>query len=196
MLTDILSPDHALMLHPALIMLLLALTTLLLEDAALAAGIALAGVGTLSWPAAFIAVAGGIAIGDVLLYAMGHRARRLPRLRDRLTRDGRLVQASLLLRHRLGLAMVLARIIPGLRLVIYSGAGFLAAPLLPFTVWVVLCVIAWTGGLFWLGAGAGVLLSQHLDLPLWQVATILFATLMLIPLLLSRLTGRVLKRAE
>ncbi|MCW5636277.1 MAG: hypothetical protein KIT17_23275, partial [Rubrivivax sp.] len=59
------------MAEPAVVALVLALTTLLVEDLAIAAGAALAARGDLSWALAFVAVAGGIAAGDVGLYALG-----------------------------------------------------------------------------------------------------------------------------
>ena len=58
------------MAAPLVIALALALTTLLLEDLAIAAGAALAAQGLISWELSIAAVAGGIAIGDLALYAL------------------------------------------------------------------------------------------------------------------------------
>ena len=69
------------MATPAGIALALALTTLLLEDLAIAAGVALATQGAVSWGLSIAAVGGGIALGDLGLYALGLAARRLPALR-------------------------------------------------------------------------------------------------------------------
>jgi hypothetical protein len=51
--------------QPWVIAVVLALTTLLLEDLAIAAGVALATQGVISWELSFVAVAGGIAAGDL-----------------------------------------------------------------------------------------------------------------------------------
>ncbi|MEO6624374.1 MAG: hypothetical protein ABIN37_06040, partial [Burkholderiaceae bacterium] len=51
------------MATPALIAVALALTTLLVEDVAIAAGVALATQGALSWSLSLVAVGGGIALG-------------------------------------------------------------------------------------------------------------------------------------
>jgi membrane protein DedA with SNARE-associated domain len=64
--------------EPWLLLPSLVLITFLLEDIAIAAGVALALNGTVSWEAAFAAVAGGIALGDLGLYGMGHLAIRIP----------------------------------------------------------------------------------------------------------------------
>ena len=71
------------MASPAVIALVLALTTLLLEDLAIAAGVALATQGLINWPLSLAAVAGGIALGDLGLYAVGLGATRVPWLRRR-----------------------------------------------------------------------------------------------------------------
>lgn len=58
------------MAQPWVICMALVLTTLLLEDLAIAAGVAGATQGALSWEWAFAAVAGGIAAGDLGLYGL------------------------------------------------------------------------------------------------------------------------------
>ncbi|MBK6386204.1 MAG: hypothetical protein IPF71_05020 [Rhodoferax sp.] len=69
------------MAQPWVICMALVLTTLLLEDLAIAAGVAVATQGALSWEWAFAAVAGGIAAGDLGLYGLGVAANRIPLLR-------------------------------------------------------------------------------------------------------------------
>lgn len=150
---------------PAMIAVALALTTLLLEDLAIAAGVALAAQGAISWELSFAAVAGGIAIGDLGLYALGLGALHIPALR-------RYAQAerALLLRERidrnLANAVLLARVIPGLRLLTYTACGWLRVPLLPFTVWVTVAVLAWTLGLYVLSHAVGHAITEALGLPL------------------------------
>jgi membrane protein DedA with SNARE-associated domain len=142
------------MAAPWVIMTVLALTTLLLEDVALAAGAALATQGLISWPLAFLAVAGGIALGDLGLYAMGWGARKVKALEARF-----IGPRSLALRGRLsselGAAVLLARVVPGLRLLTYTAAGFLDISRSRFTVWVLLAVSLWTVGVFAVSVAIG-----------------------------------------
>jgi membrane protein DedA with SNARE-associated domain len=152
------------MAEPGVIALVLALTTLLLEDLAIAAGVALATQGLIGWGLSLAAVGGGIAAGDIGLYGLGLLATRVPWLRQRYVGDksrwarGQIVQ-------RLGSAVLLARVIPGLRLATYTACGFVRVPLAPFMAWVLLAVALWTLGLYALSAALGQALAHHLGLP-------------------------------
>jgi membrane protein DedA with SNARE-associated domain len=152
------------MATPAVIALVLALTTLLLEDLAIAAGVALATQGAISWELSLVSVALGIALGDLGLYALGLGARRVPWLRRRYF-GGKSEWARRQIEQRLATAVLLARVIPGLRLATYTACGFVRVPLLPFTGWVVLAVLIWTVGLYAFSAAVGQLLAQQLGLP-------------------------------
>ena len=147
-----------------IIAMALALTTLLLEDLAIAAGVALATQGMISWELSLLAVGGGIALGDVGLYAAGLGARRIGWLRRRFIGQ-RTEWAREKLLVSLPSAILLARVIPGLRLVTYTACGFLRVPLLPFCLWVLLAVLAWTAGLYALGAALGSALAHAVGLP-------------------------------
>jgi membrane protein DedA with SNARE-associated domain len=146
------------------IALALALTTLLLEDLAIAAGVALATQGLISWELSLLAVGGGIALGDLGLYALGLGATRVPWLRRRYIGE-RSDWARQKISKRLGTAVLLARVIPGLRLVTYTACGFVHVPLLPFCAWVSLAVLVWTAGLYALSVALGQALALHLGLP-------------------------------
>ena len=148
---------------PWAIAFVLALTTLLLEDLAIAAGVALAAQGAISWQLSLAAVAGGIAAGDVGLYALGLAATRISSLQRRLLGE-RSQWASDQLDARLGAAVLLARIIPGLRLVTYTASGFLRVSLPRFCAWVVLAVALWTLGLYAIGAAVGSALVAQLGI--------------------------------
>jgi membrane protein DedA with SNARE-associated domain len=150
--------------QPWVIALVLALTTLLVEDLAIAAGVALATQGSISWELSFAAVAGGIAIGDLGLYALGLAARRVPALRRRYVGD-RSSWAQAQLVRRLPSAVLIARIVPGLRLLTYTSCGFVRVPLPPFVLWVVLAVLLWTAGLYGLSVAVGQALAEHLGVP-------------------------------
>jgi membrane protein DedA with SNARE-associated domain len=149
---------------PGAIALALALGTLLLEDLAIAAGVALATQGLISWQLSLLAVGGGIALGDLGLYALGRAAHRLPALQRRPAHalSQRLRE---LLTRRLPAAVLLARVVPGLRLPAYTACGFLRVPPAPFTAWVLASVALWTLALYALGIALGPALSQRLGLP-------------------------------
>lgn len=152
------------MAAPAVIALVLVLTTLLLEDLAIAAGVALATQGVISWELSLAAVGGGIALGDLGLYAMGLGATRVPWLRRRFVGD-KSAWARCQIMRRLPGAVMLARVVPGLRLATYTACGFVRVPIVPFTAWVTLAVTLWTVGLYGLSAAIGQALAQHLGLP-------------------------------
>lgn len=152
------------MAQPWVIVLVLALTTLLLEDVAIAAGVAVATHGSLSWEWALLAVGGGIALGDLGLYALGTAAQRVPLLRRRYI-EGRPLKAQQLLQQQLPGAVLLARVVPGLRFVTYTACGFFRLPFFSFAAWVCLAVALWTLGLFWFSSAVGGLIAQHLGIP-------------------------------
>ena len=176
------------MASPAVIALVLALTTLLLEDLAIAAGVALATQGLINWPLSLAAVAGGIALGDLGLYAVGLGATRVPWLRRRYVGDksdwarDRIVKS-------LGSAVLLARVIPGLRLATYTASGFVGVPFLPFTAWVLLAVLLWTVGLYALSAAIGQALAHHLGLPPALAVALPIGALAIAVPLLRRIRG-------
>ena len=148
---------------PGLIALALAATTLLLEDLAIAAGVSLSTQGLIGWPLSLAAVGGGIAIGDIGLYGLGLAATRVPWLRRRWV-GPRTQWARDALARRLPSAVLLARVIPGLRLLTYTACGFVRVPLLPFSAWVLLAVTLWTAGLYALSVAIGQALAQQLGL--------------------------------
>ena len=70
--------------QPWVICIVLILITFVLEDLAIAVAAVLAVQGLLSWELAVLAVAAGIALGDLGLYGLGVAANRVPALRRRL----------------------------------------------------------------------------------------------------------------
>jgi membrane protein DedA with SNARE-associated domain len=163
-LVDWLQAVLAGMAEPWVIAAVLALTTLLLEDLAIAAGVALATQGLISWPLSLAAVGGGIAIGDVGLYTLGAAARRVSWLRQRLVGE-RVRWAHDQLVLRLPSAVLLARVVPGLRLLTYTASGFLRVPLAPFVLWVVVAVSLWTLGTYAISVAIGQAITQTFGVP-------------------------------
>lgn len=176
------------MATPAAIALALALTTLLLEDLAIAAGVALATQGLISWELSLLAVGGGIALGDLGLYAAGRGARRFAWLRRRFS-GRRSAWAHEQLRSRLPSAVLVARVVPGLRLATYTACGFLGLSVGRFTAWVLLAVALWTAGLFALSAAIGQALAEHLGVPPAVAVALPIVGLALAAPLLRRLPG-------
>jgi membrane protein DedA with SNARE-associated domain len=152
------------MASPPVIALVLALTTLLLEDLAIAAGVALAAQGAISWELSLFAVGAGIAVGDLGLYGVGMLATRVPWLQRRYV-GAKSDWAREKIVRRLSSAVLLARVIPGLRLATYTACGFVRVPFVPFSLWVLLAVTLWTVGLYVLSAAIGQALARTLGLP-------------------------------
>ena len=126
---------------------------------------ALATQGAISWSVSLAAVGGGIAAGDIGLYGLGLAATRVHWVRRRFV-GGRSLWAREQLVTRLPSAVLLARVIPGLRLVTYTACGFVRVPLLRFSAWVLLAVALWTLGLYFASVAVGSALAKHLGLPL------------------------------
>lgn len=143
----------------------LVLTSFLVEDVAIAAGVALAAEGMMSWEAAFLWVAFGIALGDLMLFGLGFAARSVPWLRRRFidNRAGDGVRDRL--QTSLVTAVFVARAIPGLRLVTYTTCGFLNVSFVRFAALVVCACIVWTAGLFWLSSTIGHPIAEALGIP-------------------------------
>ena len=176
------------MVSPWVIALGLAALTLLLEDAAIAAGILLAGDGTIGWPLAFAAVAGGIAGGDMLLYLLGAAARQVPLVRRHLVDARRAERLRHLLDRNVVTAVLIARVVPGMRLALYTACGLFSLPFALFALLVSAAVAVWTGLLFWLGS-AGAVLARQWGAPVWPAAVTLFVLLSLAPILTRRLAA-------
>ena len=168
---------------PGVIALVLALTTLLVEDLAIAAGVALATQGAISWGLSLGAVGGGIAIGDLGLYGLGLAATRVPWLQRRyLGAKSDWARGQIV--RRLSSAVLVARVVPGLRLLTYTTCGFVRIPLLPFTAWVLVAVSLWTVGLYALSVAIGQTLAHTLGLPpAVAVALPILAIALAVPLL-------------
>ena len=154
------------MASPAVIALVLALTTLLLEDLAIAAGVALATQGAISWEP--VARGGRPAASHWATWActpLGSgrhaRCRGCGGATWATSPRGRAARST----RAWASAVLLARVIPGLRLATYTACGFVRVPLLPFTAWVLLAVSLWTLGLYALSAAVGQALARHLGLP-------------------------------
>lgn len=131
----------------AVLLLLLALATLASEDlTCIGAGFLVAAGRLQFWPAA-LACVGGIAAGDLLLFAVGRwfgraAVRRAP-LRWFVTEE-RLERGAAFFDRRGLAAVFLARFTPGLRLPTYLAAGVVGTSALRFTAYFLAAAAVWT----------------------------------------------------
>lgn len=151
--------------HPGLILLTLVFITFLLEDVAIAAGVAFAAQGTIGWSESIAAVAFGIALGDLGLYGSGVALRKWDWFNRRFFRNDR----SRLEHYaftKLPTTVILARVIPGMRLFAYTYCGYVRVPFKPFLFWVCLAVLIWTVSLYALCLSIGEQIAKVFHMPL------------------------------
>jgi len=131
----------------ALRMVLIALATLVSEDATCIATGLLVARGEIGFVAGSVACFAGIFLGDLLLFwtgrLLGRRALTLPLLRGRLA-PAALARASAWLEKRGPVVIALSRLTPGMRLPTYVAAGALDTPALAFTGYFLIAAALWT----------------------------------------------------
>lgn len=162
------------------------LGTFILEDVALASAVALISDHKMTFEAALFACFLGISLGDMALYLVGYFADRL-RL-DKHFETIRKVQRGLAAMRKSGTmtyAIVGSRMIPGLRLPTYLGAGFLKYPFWKFSLLTLVSVFPWV--LFALLAGKSLssLFMSNLLFSLFAFFLLLQLTKSLVPKLLD-----------
>jgi membrane protein DedA with SNARE-associated domain len=150
--------------HPIYLMLGLVVISFLLEDVAVAAGVALSTSGSLLWSESFLAVWIGIAFGDLLLYAAGYFSRQIPFLKKRFV-DAITEDEAELNKHKLVGTIFIARVTPGLRLVSYVYLGFRSIHFWSFTGLVLLAVFIWTTSLYLGSIYLGAAIADSLPIP-------------------------------
>lgn len=127
------------------------------EDLVLLSGGYLISIGVFSWPVALPLALAGVISSDFVLYTFGRRMRS----RAVGRREGRLVPPHRLQRFagwfdRIGAAAVLlARLLPGTRAVIFVLAGMRGLPPRTFLVWDAAGAVIWTPAMLWLGMELG-----------------------------------------
>jgi len=132
--------DNALLLG-----LVLALATLISEDASLLTGALLVGTDTASAPVVIASLVLGILGGDIGLYGLGFWARQNLWLRKRIP----LKTANRFktwLAGREAAVLFTSRFLPGTRLPTYVSFGYLRLSLLRFTLVMAAAALVWVGG--------------------------------------------------
>jgi membrane protein DedA with SNARE-associated domain len=139
--------DFAIGCSPAALALSILASTFFLEDAAIGYAALLATTGMIAPDLAYGVLFFGIYAGDLGLYFLGAAARHYAFARG-LIGQGRIAQADVWIgRHSL-LALLVARVVPGTRLPVYTASGFLHVPFALFAVATAGASLAWTAALF------------------------------------------------
>lgn len=144
--------------YPALFLLLL-LTGVgapIPEDLLLLAAGYLVFAGLFHWPVAFVICTAGVVSSDLLLYSAGrHVARRSAAAAFRLLPPRRLERATRWF-GRLGNRIILvARFVPGTRVLVFVSAGVRAVPLSSFLRYDVIGAALWVPAMLAVGHAAG-----------------------------------------
>ena len=164
---------------------LLFLATFVAEEAAMVGGAGLAAAGELSAPWAAAAVFGGIVLSDWFFYWVGHLAQRVSWLRRRLS-TATLERGRGYLGGDLPLALLVARLVPGLVYPIFMSCGFLGIGFRRFALLNLLIVVPYTALLF----GGTLLLGELLFAYLENWGWLVLAAYAVVLILLLRWRGR------
>lgn len=130
--------------------LALAFGTLISEDAALAGAAVMARAGVVTPVTAVVAVALGIWMGDLGLFAAGRLASRWPPLARWLDRRWPRTELQALasrLERRAGWAIFASRALPGTRVPLYVAAGVFRLPARVFVVCTAAASTVWTAAI-------------------------------------------------
>lgn len=172
---------------------LIALATLVSEDATCIATGLLVARGEIGFVAGSVACFTGIFLGDLLLFwvgrLFGRRALALPLLRGRIA-PAALARASLWLERRGPVVIALSRLTPGMRLPTYLAAGALDTPARAFTLYFLVAAALWTPALIavarFTGGGTSALLGEPSALALAGAAVLVLLAIRGAPALLTR----------
>lgn len=177
---------------PWLMALGIVLISFVLEDAATIAAATLATQGMISLPFALGALIFGIALGDLGLYGIGALARRNAAARAWLEERG-LNWAQGFFARNLFEVVIVARLVPGLRLPTYAALGLARASFPQFALFAVGAVSAWSSlivvGTYYFDAALVQIIGEGWIR--WVVIPLAVVVLILVPrLLLRRLAQR------
>ena len=131
---------------PTLVIVLM-LSTFILEDIATMAAATLAASEVLPAEIALAAVLIGIVLGDLALYGFGWVGRSVPFLRRQLAMP-KLRRVRRWLKNNIWTAVISARLIPGMRFPTYTGGGVFGVCLRKFAFAVSVAAMGWTLAIF------------------------------------------------
>ncbi|MRI31724.1 hypothetical protein EOPP23_01775 [Endozoicomonas sp. OPT23] len=158
--------------HPLVLALMLLLGTYLLEDAAIITGALLSADGLISSELAFIALFIGIFTGDLGLYGLGVFLTRVVWL-QRFFDLNAVNNAGIWLRKRMTFTVLFVRIIPGLRLPVYTACGSFRLSFIRFAILVLFASLVWTGFIFFGLYSLGSMFWEQMGLWKWLLLPLL-----------------------
>lgn len=166
--------------------IMIVLSTFILEDAATLIVATKAQDQTLHLSTALSGLYIGIILGDIGLYYLGFFAYRWPFLQKYLKNFHKTPQRHWLAQH-LFRVVFFARFLPGTRFPLYTTCGFLQLRLRPFIVAVVLATLIWTSFFFALCYKIGHVMSYYLGAWRWLgILGFLISTLLIMRFLSSK----------
>lgn len=154
---------------PVLQALVTALATLVLEDPVTIGSGLLVADGKMRFLTALVGLTVGIAGGDIGLYGIG-RAFGPVFIRKGWIQPRRIVRARQWMRRNLISAIVTSRFVPGTRVPMYLGAGYLKASFMHFCLTALGATLAWTLLLLFLTVRLGELILPALGRMRWPLA--------------------------
>ncbi|MDO6683280.1 VTT domain-containing protein [Oceanobacter sp. 5_MG-2023] len=174
MLDSMLAVSH----DPSWLVLMVIVSTFMLEDLAIIGAAMLAASGRMQPEVAFLATCSGMFIGDSALYLMGRGALVWPWLAQKFQHDMIRRQVTPLQQapwHQL----VLIRCMPGLRTFGYIACGLARVPGLTFTVANVVSIVVWAAGLFGVAYWLGSQYAEQMHDWLWWLLPVALAVFVL-----------------
>lgn len=155
--------------NPLILSLILFFSTFVLEDAATVSAALLSSHHFLPPLMGFSAILLGILIGDVGLYGLGFLANHFAWAR-KLQEKRKVHAVHDWLQHRLFLAVVAARFIPGARLTTFATIGFFKLSFTKYMAAVLLASVLWSSILFYVVYSYGMAVMDQFGAYRWAIA--------------------------
>lgn len=134
--------------HPLILAALILLGTYILEDAAIVSAALLSADGLIPSELAFAALFLGIFTGDLGLYGLGLLLTRFQWL-ERFLKTHAVDRAGIWLKDKMVVTVLMVRLIPGLRLPVYTACGFFRLSFICFLLLVLAASLLWTAAIFY-----------------------------------------------
>ena len=158
--------------NPVVLAFLILLGSYVLEDAAIVSAALLSADGLISVELAYLALFLGIFSGDLGLYFIGTQLKRIPWLGRKLDLDA-VDRAGGWLNRNMTTAVLMVRVVPGLRLPTYVACGYFHLSTIRFFCLVLVASLIWTGVLFFSFYLVGELFWPELSEGKWLILPII-----------------------
>ena len=161
-------------LSPLMLALALAAFSLLFEDVALLIGVVIVHQDPQTALQVFLGLYGGIALGDMLLYAAGRWMNRMAFIQQHMQKP-RFMQVIEKLRSNVWMMLIATRAIPASRLPTFVAAGLMRVPMPLFTVIIMSTVLLWTAIVLFVGVNIVEIFRNTFGFsPAWLLVPMLF----------------------